>query len=74
MAGVGRWNRETARDHMFGILRTYWLDEAGQDLAEYSVLMALIALAMIVMLIDFRTAIARPMDSVRDAINEAAHG
>lgn len=56
---------------MFGILRTYWLDEAGQDLAEYSVLMALIALAMIVMLIDFRTAIARPMEGVRDAINEA---
>ncbi|MEN8375007.1 MAG: hypothetical protein ABFS34_06105 [Gemmatimonadota bacterium] len=47
------------------------MDEAGQDLAEYSVLMALIALAMIVMLIDFRTAIARPMEGVRDAINEA---
>jgi hypothetical protein len=36
--------------------------------------MALIALAMIVLLIDFRTAIAQPMDSVRDAINEAASG
>lgn len=56
---------------MFGILRTYWRDELGQDLAEYSFLMALIGLAMIVLLIDFRSAIAKPMDSVRDAINEA---
>ncbi len=53
------------------MLRTYWTDEAGQDLAEYSFLMALIGLAMIVLLIDFRAAIARPMESVRDAINEA---
>jgi Flp pilus assembly pilin Flp len=59
---------------MLTILGQYWRDEAGQDLAEYSVLMALIALAMIVLLIDFRTAIAQPMDSVRDAINEAASG
>ena len=52
-------------------LARYWSDEAGQDLAEYSVLMALIALAMIVLLIDFRAAIAQPIDSVRDAITEA---
>lgn len=56
---------------MLTILKRYWSHEAGQDLAEYSVLMALIALAMIVLLIDFRTAIAQPIDSVRDAINEA---
>lgn len=56
---------------MLTILERYWSHEAGQDLAEYSVLMALIALAMIVLLIDFRTAIAQPIDSVRDAINEA---
>jgi Flp pilus assembly pilin Flp len=59
---------------MLTSLGQYGRDEAGQDLAEYSVLMALIALAMIVLLIDFRTAIAQPMDSVRDAINEAASG
>jgi len=59
---------------MLEILGSYWRDEAGQDLAEYSVLMALIALAMIVLLIDFRTAIAQPIDGVRDAINEAASG
>lgn len=59
---------------MSEILRRYGRDEAGQDLAEYSVLMALIALAMIVLLIDFRTAIAQPIDGVRDAINEAASG
>jgi Flp pilus assembly pilin Flp len=56
---------------MLTFLERYWSHEAGQDLAEYSVLMALIALAMIVLLIDFRTAIAQPIDSVRDAINEA---
>ena len=59
---------------MLRILGGVWRDEAGQDLAEYSVLMALIALAMIVLLIDFRTAIAQPIDGVRDAINEAASG
>ncbi|HSM37507.1 MAG TPA: hypothetical protein VK837_13980 [Longimicrobiales bacterium] len=58
---------------MLTILKRYWSHEAGQDLAEYSVLMALIALAMIVLLIDFRTAIAQPIDSVRDAINEATN-
>ena len=56
---------------MPSLLIQIWNDQAGQDLAEYSVLMALIALAMIVLLIDFRTAIAQPIDSVRDAINEA---
>lgn len=59
---------------MLRILGGVWRDEAGQDLAEYTVLMALIALAMIVLLIDFRTAIAQPIDGVRDAINEAASG
>ncbi|HUG01798.1 MAG TPA: hypothetical protein VML95_08035 [Longimicrobiales bacterium] len=56
---------------MFGILGTYWANETGQDLAEYSFLLALIGLAMIVLLVDFRHAIATPMESVRDAINEA---
>ena len=59
---------------MLRILGGVWRDEAGQDVAEYTVLMALIALAMIVLLIDFRTAIAQPIDGVRDAINEAASG
>jgi Flp pilus assembly pilin Flp len=56
---------------MFETIKAFWADDAGQDLAEYSFLMALIGLAMIVLLIDFRHAIARPMESVRDAINEA---
>ncbi len=56
---------------MRATFESLWRDEGGQDLAEYSVLMALIALAMIVLLIDFRTAIAAPIDNVRDVINDA---
>lgn len=56
---------------MRATFESLWRDEGGQDLAEYSVLMALIALAMIVLLIDFRTAIAAPIENVRDVINDA---
>lgn len=57
---------------MRATFESLWREEGGQDLAEYSVLMALIALAMIVLLIDFRMAIAAPIENVRDVINDAA--
>jgi len=46
-----------------------WGDEAGQDLAEYAFLLALLALAIVVMLFNFRDVIAKVIGQARDCLN-----
>jgi Flp pilus assembly pilin Flp len=40
------------------LLKRLWLDESGQDTAEYALLLLLIALALIAAITGFRSAIA----------------
>jgi Flp pilus assembly pilin Flp len=42
---------------MMDLMRAFWQDESGQDMAEYALLLALIALAIIAAVIAFRGAI-----------------
>jgi Flp pilus assembly pilin Flp len=49
---------------MKNLMRTFWSDESGQDMAEYALLLALIALALIAAVVAFRGAII-------DRFNEA---
>lgn len=42
---------------MMDLVRTFWQDDSGQDMAEYALLLALIALALIAAVIAFRGAI-----------------
>jgi pilus assembly protein Flp/PilA len=42
---------------MKDLMLTFWQDESGQDMAEYALLLALIALAIITAVIAFRGAI-----------------
>lgn len=42
---------------MMDLMRTFWQDDSGQDLAEYALLLALIAMAVIAAVIAFRGAI-----------------
>lgn len=42
---------------MLELLKNFWTDESGQDLAEYGLLLALIAVALVVAITAFRNAI-----------------
>ena len=42
---------------MKDLMRTFWADESGQDLAEYGLLLALIAVVVAVAIIAFRDTI-----------------
>jgi pilus assembly protein Flp/PilA len=55
----GRNGRE---EIMKDLMRTFWNDESGQDLAEYGLLLALIAVIVAVAIIAFR-------DRIVDAFN-----
>jgi pilus assembly protein Flp/PilA len=44
-------------ESMKDLMLTFWQDESGQDMAEYALLLALIALAIITAVIAFRGAI-----------------
>jgi Flp pilus assembly pilin Flp len=49
--------------------RAFWLDEAGQDLTEYAFLLAILALAIVVMLFNFRDTIAKVIGQATDCLN-----
>lgn len=42
---------------MYQLLAALWQDESGQDMAEYGLLLALIAVALVVAVVAFRDAI-----------------
>ena len=54
---------------MKDLMRTFWNDESGQDLAEYGLLLVLIALAVIVAIGLFRTAITNAFNAAADQLN-----
>lgn len=49
--------------------RAIWGDEGGQDLAEYAFLLSLLALAIVVLLFNFRDVIAKVIGQARDCLN-----
>ena len=61
MPGPANWALEHAT--------SYWGDETGQDLSEYAFLLSLLALAIIVLLFNFRDTIAKVIGQARDCLN-----
>jgi Flp pilus assembly pilin Flp len=51
------------------LLKTLWLDESGQDTAEYALLLLMIALALITAVTGFRTAIANAFSRATAQLN-----
>lgn len=51
-------------------LGSLWRDESGQDLSEYAFLLAILALAIVVMLFNFRDTIAKVIGQARDCLNQ----
>ena len=57
---------------MKDLMRTFWNDESGQDLAEYGLLLVLIALAVIVAVTAFRGAISNAFNRATTQLNAAS--
>ena len=53
---------------MRNLARSFWMDESGQDMAEYALLLALIALVLIVAIQAFRGAIEARFQEATAAI------
>jgi Flp pilus assembly pilin Flp len=53
------------------LLKRLWLDESGQDTAEYALLLLLIALALITAVTGFRTAIENAFNRATQQLNTA---
>jgi Flp pilus assembly pilin Flp len=51
------------------LFKTIWFDESGQDTAEYALLLLLIALALIVAITNFRSAIANAFSRATAQLN-----
>lgn len=51
------------------LLTTLWQDESGQDLAEYGLLLALIAVAILAAVVAFRGAIINRFEDATGVIN-----
>lgn len=56
------------------LLTTLWQDESGQDLAEYALLLALIAVALVGAIILFRDQITARFDDAASELENAAGG
>ena len=56
---------------MKDLMRSFWKDESGQDMAEYALLLALIALVLIVAITAFRGAIQNRFEQATDELNTA---
>jgi Flp pilus assembly pilin Flp len=54
------------------LIRNFWIEEAGQDTAEYALLLSLIALALIGAVIAFRGAIASRFQEATTQLNTGA--
>lgn len=55
-------------------LRLFWRDEGAQDLAEYALLLALLAAVVLPMLIAFGDSIAELIDHSEDCLRPALGG
>ena len=54
---------------MKDLMQTFWSDESGQDMAEYALLLVLIAVVVTVAVIAFRGAITNAFNDARDQLN-----
>ena len=54
---------------MWHYVRGVWMDESGQDMAEYALLLALIALVLIVAINAFRDAIQARFQQATNELN-----
>lgn len=52
-------------------LKTFWREEDGQDLVEYSLLLAFIALAAVALLTSVKTQIQTLWGDISDALGDA---
>jgi pilus assembly protein Flp/PilA len=52
-------------------MRSFWKDESGQDMAEYALLLALIALVLVVAITAFRGAIQAKFQQATTELNSA---
>jgi pilus assembly protein Flp/PilA len=57
---------------MKDLMRSFVKDESGQDMAEYALLLALIALVLVVAITAFKDAIATKFGSATSTLNNAA--
>ncbi len=66
-----QWPRPGREDSMKQLLTTLWQDESGQDLAEYALLLALIAVLLVAAIAGLRTAIGTRFNDASDVLNTA---
>jgi pilus assembly protein Flp/PilA len=59
---------------MKDLIRSFWKDESGQDMAEYALLLALIALVLVVAITAFRGAIQAKFQEATTELNGAGTG
>ena len=52
-------------------LPAFWRDESGQDLIEYALLMAFIALAAVAVLTSIKTNVTKLWNSISQALSDA---
>ena len=52
-------------------LKAFWQEEDGQDLVEYALLMAFIALAAVAVLTSVQTNVTKLWNSISDALSDA---
>jgi pilus assembly protein Flp/PilA len=61
-------------DSMKDLMLRFWQDESGQDMAEYALLLVLIALVVAVAVIAFRGAIVNAFESAETQLTESTTG
>ena len=61
-------------DRMLELFQALWTDESGQDLAEYALLIALIALAMIVAVTFLGDAVSNVFNTIGSTLEEQVPG
>lgn len=69
--GVAPQLRRRSEEKMKELLMNLWKDESGQDTAEYALLLLLIALALIVAVQGFRSAIGNAFSRATEQLNQA---
>lgn len=70
-AGTPRGRNHGREEQMKQLLTTLWQDESGQDLAEYALLLALIAVALVLAVQGLRNAIGGRFNNAAGTLNTA---
>lgn len=55
---------------MFELIKSLWKDESGQALVEYGLVLGLIAVAMITLMVAFRTKIQEIFGSIQESLSK----